>query len=153
MAFRRTENLGVTTALQDAILDALWTNPAAALLDAPRLHLIVNPAAVLSKDYDPADIAADQATFTGYASVLVTAGQLVGPINLTAGRRAIHVEKDWVATAVPNTESVYGYVLTDTGITVLYAWEALTDPVTIVVPGDSVSLDLVVAMTALLAAA
>jgi hypothetical protein len=152
MSFRRTASLGITQALQDAILEALLADPGAPLMDAPRLNLIANPDAVLSKDYDPADIAADDPTFTGYASVLLTPGDFIGPINLGGGKRGMHLEVDIVSTAVPTAQMVYGYVITDTGTTILYGWEVFEDPVPIVNPGDSVSLDIVLAMGSILQA-
>lgn len=152
MSFRRTQNLGITQELQDAILEALFARPAAELLLVPRLHLIADPDLVLSKDTDPADVVAAAPTFTGYASQLVVPGDLVGPINLGADRRALHVEHDFVSTAVPTPEAIYGYAVTNTGNTLLYAWEALAEPVPIIDPGDALSLDLVFAMAAALLA-
>lgn len=139
--FRRTQNLVLGRALQDAIVDALSAAPLAELLDAADVILftdVVSPTPTL----DPADLTAP--TFTGYAPVVLTI-PLLGPVNLDGGiGRAGHQEVNFAATAAPESpQIVRGYAVTNGDQTVLYAAEQFAEPVTFEEEGDFLSLDII----------
>lgn len=140
MSFLVQGSIVVKQALLDALLAALSARPAAALLDVPTAHLFVN-------DFNPAagTVVADftEATFNGYAADPL--GTLLGPVTLSDGKRAMHVEVDFTAggAIVAPGEVAYGVYVTDTAGTVLYWSGRFANPVPFANPGDFLSLDLV----------
>jgi len=137
----QTKNPVVGRTLTDAILSALDTNPAAALIVTPWVHLFTaGPAPVL-----PTSVSADftEATFVGYAPVALPM-PLLGPIQIDPNDRSGHHEVDFLAGAVVAPgETIIGYYVDDDDLTPtkLYLGEIFETPIEITSPGDYVSLD------------
>lgn len=140
--FYQTQVLQVATALADALLNALSTRPAAALLDTPTAHLLkVNYQ--IGPTWDPTLLATDEADFVGYAAAAL--GAVIGPVQLPNGARAVHVEVDFAAGAiVAPGQTCYSYVVTNGAGTVFYFGETMAVPAYFAVNGDFLSLDVVV---------
>lgn len=141
MPFKQTTELILKTTLVDAILAALSAQPGAALLSVPTARLFTNDF-VPDADSVPADFT--EATFDGYAADAL--GTLLGPVTLTNGSRALHAEVDFIAGAAAAApgEVIHGVYVTNAAGTTLYGSSRFDDPVPIVVPGDFLSLDIVI---------
>ena len=126
--------------LLDALLAALMTRPAGALLSTPTVHLYT--AATANPNPNSAVANFTEATFAGYSSVAIAA--LLGPINLPSGNgRGVHAEADFVAGAIVTPgQTCLGYWIDD-GAATLYLAEAFATPVTFANPGDFLSLDVI----------
>jgi hypothetical protein len=123
------------------IVDALSTNPAAALIVTPFVKLFTAVAANPS----PQSIVADftEATFVGYAGKAMTL-PLVGPANAAPNVLMGHREVDWLAGAVVAPgEVILGYYVVDDNAapTRVYLSELFQAPIPIINPGDEISLD------------
>ena len=128
----QTQELTLAQALVDALLAALSTRPAAALLTTPTVHLYTAVTSPISPTSAVADFT--EATFPGYAAVVM--GSLLGPVNLPNGDgRGLHVECDYLAGAVVYPgETIIGYWIDD-GATTFYGGETFQTPVNIVKSG------------------
>lgn len=135
----QTQSLTLSTTLVDALLAALSARPAAALLTTPTVHLFTATSTPLSPSSATTDFT--EATFPGYAAVVM--GTLLGPVNLpNRDGRGLHVECDYLAGAITYPgETILGYWIDD-GATAFYGGEVFADPITLVNPGDFLSLDL-----------
>lgn len=137
----QTKNPVLGSALVDALLSALDTVPAGALLVTPKVKLFTaGPTPIL-----PTSVSADftEATFTGYAPVALTL-PLLGPINADSNDRAAHNEADFLAGAVVAPgEVILGYWIDDSvaAPTTFYLGEIFETPVPITALGDYISLD------------
>jgi hypothetical protein len=136
--YRSTQYLTLKQTLVDAILAALGTRPAAALLDTPTVHLYDAPHTPNPVTDTPASFT--EASFDGYAAAAIT---LAGPVNGDNGcriwRGSIHWEMD---TTDDGTPTIYGAYVTDTGGTNLYGQVAFSEPVPLSIAGDFLDLDL-----------
>jgi len=144
--FKRTQELVLSEAFADAILNCLDTVPGAALLAAAEV-ILFTAGPPLDKDMDAGDYTV--ATFTGYAVDTFT--PILGPANFPGGRRGMHAQVDFVCTAdIDPSENVIGYLLTNGDQSVTWAGEIFDEPVTFAEAGDTLSLDLIVSLPAIL---
>jgi hypothetical protein len=142
MPFIRTSVLTMGKPLVDALLGALSARPAGALLTTPTVHLFTaGPTQILPTSL-PADFT--EATFAGYVDKTLTL-PLLGPINLDLGDgEGVHNEVDFLAGAVVAPgQDILGYWIDDGATAVLYGAEIFPTPISIVNPGDYVSLDVI----------
>jgi hypothetical protein len=124
-------------ALVGAMLGALGTRPAAALLVTPKVDLYTN-------NYDPlpTDAVATYTlpTFTGYAAAAVTLG---GPVNTGPHTQSMEGTVTFTMTATTaGTAVCYGCILTD-GAAAFYGAYKFPAPVNFNVAGDFLSLTVV----------
>lgn len=137
----QTKNPVIGRALTDAMLSALDTNPAAALITTPKVKLFTaGPAPILPTSV-PADFT--EATFVGYAAVALTL-PLLGPIQIDPDTRSGHNEADFLAGAVVSPgETILGYWIDDdvAAPTKMYLGEIFETPIDITQAGDYISLD------------
>jgi hypothetical protein len=123
--------------LIDALLSALGTRPAAALLTTPSIELftgatVPSPTSTYGSFTRP--------TFHGYA---ITAVTLVGPVNIGTDAQAMIGTVTFVATAGGTiADTITGYLLTD-GVGAYYGAERIQAPIPIANPGDFVTINLV----------
>lgn len=141
--FVQTRNPILSRALLDALLAALSARPAAALLVTPFVHLFTAGPAPITLDSVSADFTA--ATFTGSAAVALPL-PLLGPINVDASDLGAHNEVDFLATAVtPPGQTILGYWIDNAAAspTEIYLAETFETPISIAIPGDYISLDVI----------
>jgi len=125
------------------IVDALSTNPAAALIVTPFVKLFTAAA----NNPSPQSVVADftEATFVGYAGKALTL-PLIGPSNMAPNILGGHREVDWLAGAVVAPgETILGYYVVDDNAapTRVYLSELFQAPIPIINPGDEISLDVI----------
>lgn len=123
-------------ALMDAILNALDTNPAAALLVTPKLRLYTAGPTPITRDSVVADFT--EAGFDGYAEVAVV---LSNPVTLPSGDgRGSLASGNFIMDGSADPQTVLGYyIVSDTNDFVL--GEAFETPVPMSAPGDFIALD------------
>jgi hypothetical protein len=141
--FVQTRNPILSRALLDALLAALSTRPAAALLVTPFVHLFTAGPSPITLDTVSADFT--EAAFTGSAPGAL-ALPLLGPINIDASDLGAHNEVDFLCTAVtPPGETILGYWIDNSATTPteIYLSETFQTPVSIATPGDYISLDVI----------
>lgn len=136
--YRRTASPVIQQPLLVAMLKALSTVPAGALLTTPHLELFTN---VLVLNSNMAYSAFTMATFHGYAAASVT---MNAPSNLTGGDQCVTCSGFFQATTggVLTPETLTGYALTD-GVSTVYEAENFATPVNIAVVGDFLVLDFI----------
>jgi hypothetical protein len=138
-----TGTLILSVYLRNLMLAALAARPAAALWATPTVHLSQDPAFNPTQDSVLATLAANEATFTGYAAATPV---LAGPYNSTVNTQVEISTVVFAATPsgsfIPN--QIYGYWLSDG--TNYIAGEAFgsAGPVAIQAAGDYVEIDLLV---------
>jgi hypothetical protein len=135
--FIATATFTAVQALITALLEALGTRPAAALLTTPSIELFtawsgrLNPQSTYSQ--------ATVATFSGYA---ITAITLSGPVEFADSIWGMIGTVNFIATTgspfVPDT--ILGYMLTN-GTGTLYGGEFFQNPVPIAAPTDFLTLN------------
>lgn len=137
--FRRSQNPWLTKAQLDALLAALSARPAAALWDAPKVHLGVN-------DFvpDAATALGDfvEASFAGYTPGGYALPAFSAPVNLPDEGQAILSTVNIIAAGgiVAPGEVAYTYYITDAAGAVLYQYERFSDVVPFANPGDFLDL-------------
>jgi hypothetical protein len=138
--FYQSQQPCCTRTLADALLAALLTRPAAALLAATcHVHLFVNN---LTPNGDSVLGDFTEATFTGYLAQAFTA--FVGPVHLGNGAEALMVDVNFIGGAItPPGQTCYGYYITDNTDATLYMSERFTSPVPFANLGDFLDLKFV----------
>lgn len=123
----------------DAFLAGLDTVPIAALMLTPTVRLYTNAHIPNPRADTPADFT--QATFAGYAgSALV----LDDPVNNGTSGRCRHAEANFVlGSPAAGGEVIQGCYITNAASTVLYGQAPFTNPVSLAITGDELSLDIV----------
>lgn len=139
----RTRNFTFTTALIDALLNALDTVPGAALLTTPKIELYDTgpppvPGMALASYTDIA--------FAGYAAAAVV---LTGPVQLGGNDRGMICSVSFVKTAGANGVAL-GYLLTD-GVATVYGGEAFSGPLSFAAVGDFLDVDLIIPLPSVFA--
>lgn len=149
--FVKSTNIIMGRPLADALLSALDTLPAAALLVTPKVHLFTaGPNPILPTSL-PVDFT--EATFVGYSPQALTL-PLLGPINGAGQIIGVHNEVDFLGGAVVAPgEIILGYWVDEANVggTKMYYGELFVTPIPIVNAGDFVSLDMVAMMPMLMA--
>jgi len=145
--FIQSRNPVYSRAILDALLGALDTVPAAALLVTPFVHLFTAGPSPITPDSVPADFT--EATFTGYAADAL-ALPLLGPITADSLHQGVHQEVDFLAGAVtPPGQVILGYWIDEaaTAGTDFYMGEIFEVPIPIAALGNYISLDVVFPLT------
>lgn len=128
-----------TAALLTALLAALTTRPAAALLATPTIELYSSRILAPNAQMDYANFT--KCVFSGYAGDSVT---LSGPVQLATNFLGMLADAVFIATSaspfVPDT--AVGYMLTD-GAATVYLAEDFATPVGFAAPGAFLNLDFV----------
>jgi len=127
------------------VIDALSTNPAAALLITPFVKLFT----AASANPSPQSVVADftEAAFVGYAGDALPM-PLIGPANMGPGVLGASNQVNFLAGAVVAPgELILGYYVVDDNAapTRVYLSELFQSPIPIVNPGDQISLDVIFA--------
>lgn len=144
--FAKSKNVTYTRALVAAMLGSLATRPAGPLLTTPTVHLFSAVGGTITPNTVIADFT--QCTFAGYAPVVLPALSAVVNLEPTYTYGS-HAECDWVAGAIVSPgQFVLGYWIDD-GATTLYASEQFGTAVPLVLPGDFISLDIILGLYAI----
>jgi hypothetical protein len=144
--FIRSQTPVAGKSLLDAILAALVIAVPAAILDITSKVRLFKVGPVPNKDMVFADFT--EPTFTGYATV--TLASVLGPHNIPNGRM-VHKEVDFACTADGTAEDILGYFITDSGGTKVFLAEQFPAPVPMSTAGDTISIDVILAIKTLLA--
>jgi hypothetical protein len=138
-----TAILTIANTLINAVLTALSTRPAGALLTTPTIELWNATTGTLTPNSTYGQFT--KTTFSGYAAVALT---LTGPVTINPTTQGMIANASFVATSaspfVPDT--ILGYMLTD-GVSALYAFERFANPVPIPAPGAFIDLSFVFPLT------
>jgi hypothetical protein len=110
----------------------------AAPLYEPTLHLVqqniaVTPTTPLSV------LTAAEASFPGYAAVTAIAWGAPGN-SPTGGAEVFAPSHTFTQGASPIPQTIFGWYITDSGVTVLLRYVALANPVPVVLTGDQVTI-------------
>lgn len=134
--FWTTKLATLAYALVKNIILALSTRPAAALLTTPTMHLYTARSAPITPQSTVAEFT--EANFVGYAAVALT---FSAPINLSGNVGiATLATANFIAGVLTSTQNVQGYWVDDTAGN-FYCAEDFPAPVPITLPGDFVSVD------------
>jgi hypothetical protein len=126
----------------EALLACLMTRPAAALLTTPTVHLFTAAPSPITPQSTIAEFT--EATFTGYAAVVLTA--LLGPVNSPSGTcEAVFNNASFIAGALTSSQNILGYWVDD-GATHWYMGEYFQGPIPIVNPGDFIDLAVMIGL-------
>lgn len=137
--WRRSQQVTWERAALADILDAIATAaPLAEILDGAELRLYTN-AFDPNPDMVPTDFT--DASFVGYA--LETPLGWSAPVNIDPDGKLVHVEGNFVAGAIVAAQLVEGYIVTTAAKAAVLFAERFVTPVNFVLPGDFLSLDVV----------
>jgi len=126
-----------------ALLDALLARPAAAILPTLTTRLFTAGPTPITPNNATADFT--EATFNGYAEVVVTPGST--PVNTPSGEGiALIGDANFIATGAAIPETILGYYVVGPAGSMLMG-EYFPAPVPIVNPGDFISLNLSVPLS------
>lgn len=117
------------------VLAAYGTNPAAALVPSPEMHLIQSPGGSFTPDSLPADFAAVEADYDDYAALALTAmtiANLGGNVRGVTGSATFNVTTD--PPVVVNT--IFGYWIETAGGVVAYELFPVGERTPMAVAGD-----------------
>lgn len=140
--YYRTRRFTYAKAICDALLNALKTRPAAALLVTPVIKLYT-----VGPPPTPGSVIADYtfATFNGYADAVIT---LAGPVLLGGTDEAMIASMNFIAVAGGAiNDSIQGYLLSDAGALFL-GGEQFPAPIAIGAVGAFLDLDLILPLPA-----
>lgn len=140
MGFKTSQTPIVMGSLVDALLSALGTIPAKALLLPCDVRLFANDVPVTRKT-QLTDLV--EPTFPGYAAANVAA--LNGPLALDTNNDGMSADVTFKCNAAPTaSELIYGYFLTDTAGTALLMAERFDVPQPIASADDFVNVQVVI---------
>jgi hypothetical protein len=126
------------TTLLQALLGALQTRPAAALLTTPTVHLYTALSGQLGPAVDVSQFT--EATFSGYAAVALSG--FTGPVNVPSNQgQGIFGSSEFTANSSITSpgQIALGYWVDD-GTSTIYLCESFETPVLFVNPGDFLNL-------------
>jgi hypothetical protein len=123
-------------ALLDALLSALKTVPAGALLTTPKVSLF-SGSTVVSQNSTYASFT--KCVFSGYADQTLT---LSGPVNLPGIGQALIGTVTFVQSGGTTGDTATGYFVSD-GTATFYGGERLANPVAFAVNGDFLTVNVI----------
>jgi hypothetical protein len=125
--------------LLEALLTALSTRPAAALLSAPTVHLCTNTPSLVP---GMAVAAFTETIYTGYAAIALPT--LSGPVWFGQGQLyGMFGGVNFLGPSSGGPASITGYYVTDGGGTVLYGAELFPTPIGLALPTDFLDLTVI----------
>lgn len=146
MHVRQAKSPNWSKAFLDIILEALTTNPAAALLDTPLVGLIGVADAAPDEDSDKTYFDSKKATFTDYVKKALV---LVTPWAVGPGYRAGGAAVTWTVTTDPivTGNRIYGYWVEDDNGVVLWELFSAEDQIDMDEVGSSLILEVVLPLS------